>query len=158
MAIFIGAVAASAIYVGAQAVQRVYRGDQLVWEGGEPEPDAIVVEGAGNETLNTVAVRDGFLNTRPKYQTGEAILIAAEILTGTTPQQTFWVIYRSGGFGFLGTYENLSNVATPDLATNWTVVAGQSAQAPAPTTVRRATWADIDNAGIDRSTVPLLQP
>jgi hypothetical protein len=136
-------------------------------------PDAMVVEDAGTESFNEgVYVRDGNAggNSRPKYTdtTGEfniavdgdpesvapapeKYLIFKVVTTGTGGLvdpfvQTFTYYYKSST-------SNTSIEATPDLVATWNTSGDGTAPAP---TVRRATWADIEAAGIDPSTVPVL--
>lgn len=122
-----------------------------------PLPDAMVVEGAGTTALNKVYPRDGDYNGNPLY-TREVPSIPSPVDAYIRKTGTSWAI----GTPDLDTEYYGSNAATPDLVETWTfnntgpIPPGEIwVQGPAPT-VRRATWADIDAAGIDRATVPLL--
>lgn len=110
-----------------------------------PQPDTMVVAGAGTTAVNGVYLRDGDLGGFPRYT----------LVGGTTTQDSIlytigiWFIATSG----TSAYTSAEDPATPDLVVTW-VTDGAGVE-PLPT-VRRATWADIDAAGIDRTTVPLL--
>lgn len=109
------------------------------------QPDAMVVEGAGTTEANGISLRDGELNGKPRYT----------LVGGTTDQD---IIYADSGEWFLGSsgldiYVGEEDVSSPDLVVSWRAIF--SGTLPAPT-VRRATWADIDAAGIDRATVPTI--
>lgn len=101
-----------------------------------PQPDAMVVEGAGWNEANGVFVRSGEQNGKPVY----GGLGGIEWLE-TSPDFFEWVFFE-------GVYIGFDNVDTPDQITSWSNV-----YVPPAPTVRRATWADIDAAGIDRSTL-----
>ena len=137
MAIFIGAVAASAIYVGAKAVQRVYRGDQLVWEAGEP--DAMVVEGAGTASVNGVYFRDGDENGKPLYTLEGGDRIDDSIYRFLTSIDV-WLIK-----GLYISQEEVPIPETPDLVVQWkTESLGEPlGGAEPPPTVRRGTRNDL---------------
>ncbi len=105
-------------------------------------PDAMVVEGAGTEVANRVYLRNGDLNGKPLYGTNSD----DGIFSGVS--SIIWVVAIGGA----NLYLRSEDVATPDLVEVWDLEDGD---APAPT-VRRATWADIEAAGIDPSTVPVL--
>lgn len=121
------------------------------------QPDAMVVEEAGLFAARGVYLRDGDLNLKPRYTLGEAtdvdtIFWRDDTDIGLTIKR--WIL-RNQNSNFIDTYSDITNqdVETPDLVEEWN--ASSSDEEPAPT-LRRATWADIDAAGIDRSTVPLL--
>lgn len=106
-------------------------------------PDAMVVEGAGTDAVNGVYFRDGDSGGKPRYT----------LVGGTTGIDA---IYWSGSSWFIeydliGLYYSGDDVATPDLVVTWVSSAGNDVPI-----VRRATWADIEAAGIDPSTVPVL--
>ena len=112
------------------------------------QPDAMVVDGAGTASVNNVYLRDGDFQGYPAYTlVGGVSGVDSLSFLGVTPwaigSQSLSPIYYESSEGGL---------ATPDLVTSWSVSVDGTAPAP---TVRRATWADIDEAGIDRSTVPL---
>lgn len=115
----------------------------LNFSGGTP--DAMVVEDAGSTDYNGVYPKNGTVSGKPFYGT-----VPTEIGIFWDDVSSFWVIglLDSAEFG----YYSSENVANPSLVTTWEK---DIAIEPLPT-VRRATWADIDAAGIDRSTVPLL--
>lgn len=114
----------------------------LNFSGGTP--DAMVVEDAGTEAAEGIYLRDGELLVRPVYKSA----------TREIAWQGSGIGWRIRRIGFLtGEYDGSDeDVLSPDLVEVWTIEAGT---APAPT-VRRATWADIDAAGIDPLTVPIL--
>lgn len=117
-------------------------------------PDAMVVEGAGSTRINGTYLRDGDVDNKPAYQLvggeNDVDQILAEL-------DGIYEIQNRDDFTSISIFYVGQNVATPDLVSSWTVDGSNpDASAPAPT-VRRATWADIDAAGIDRSTVPLLE-
>lgn len=108
-------------------------------------PDAMVVE--GTLQVDGVYLRDGDLNSKPKYANGTHRI---EWYSNLSTHQ--WNILFVSGEDEVVYYSN-EDVDTPDLVTTWSIVA----PSPVPT-VRRATWADIVSFGIDPSTVPLLAP
>lgn len=132
-------------------------------------PDAMLVEGAGTTAVNDVYLRDGDLNGKPSFVFGDYLLQNREdylfdsnglpvLVDGS---QTFnnWNFYDTVGENapYYGD-TNDRNVENPSEVSTWdfnTAVFGTDN--PTVPTVRYATWADIDAAGIDRSTVPLLE-
>lgn len=137
---------------GSETSHRSYRAkvrsalmlNALNFSGGTP--DAIVVEGAGTDGADAVYPRNGEANGYPRY-VGSSEDFQAILLQG---DGTEWEIKVDQGNRL---YESTGSfTATPDLAEGWDA---DLALNPAPT-VRYATWADIDAAGIDPLTVPLL--
>lgn len=110
-------------------------------------PDAMVVEGAGNAEVNKVYTR---VSTSVYRNITDEVVreIVAETFFIPDEYTTSWEInnkYTSEGFS-----SAILIIPPPDTFTTWS-----GGTAPAPT-VRRATWADIDGAGIDRASVPLI--
>jgi hypothetical protein len=79
----------------------------------------IIVSGAGTVEANGVYTVDGEQNGKTKYVKGSAILF----------WNSAWFLDIPDDIG-VPDYQTFENVATPDLAVTWSVVAGQ---APAPT-------------------------
>lgn len=117
-------------------------------------PDAVVVEGAGDSALNEVYIRDGVSNEKPRYTspTGDFI-----IWTENEDDQLSWVIFKSLGGPSIPAYFSTSLRDTPDLVPLWRVYDGGLGDPTPPSDVRLATWADINAAGIDRTTVALRE-
>lgn len=108
------------------------------------QPDAMVVEEAGTLAVRGIYPRDGENGGRAKYT-----LVGGAADADSIFWTTFWSILNSNS----SMYGSTDNVATPNLVTTWLKDSGVE---PLPT-VRYATWADIDAAGIDRATVPMLE-
>jgi len=123
----------------------------LNFSGGTP--DAMVVDGAGDDAVEGMYLRDGENAEKPLYTLSDGTRISDSILYDNSTS-TIWAITSSTqGERGSALYISVEDVATPDLATTWNVEAAGTAPAP---TVRRATWADIEAAGIDSLTVPIL--
>lgn len=109
-------------------------------------PDAMVVNGSGVAESGmptadeSVFVRNGDYNGYPKYIVPHPTYPIS--LYELSVYSDYWVLYDS--FSIEKSTSDLK--ATPDLA-NW----------GSPMSVHRATWSDIDSAGINRSSVPLLE-
>lgn len=124
-------------------------------EGKALYPDAMVVEGpAGETSVLSVYPRSGDYEEKPAYvKSGSADKLQDGIIyrpPQDAPVANVWGIV--GGDDIIYN-SNQTTAETPDLAGAFGAGSGYSSPAP---TVRYATWADIDAAGIDRSTVPLL--
>jgi len=123
-------------------------GDLSSWVG-ELQPDAMVVEGAGPAEANGVLIRSGSYLGYPNYFNADGDIYGHRIIYEQwLPNIGRYQIIFSGESTL---YVADLDYASPELAT-WEEASGAL---PAPT-VRRATWPDIDAAGIDRATVPLL--
>lgn len=138
------------------------RGGPYDIDQSESLPDAMVVEEAGDDSVNRTYIRDGSYSGFPKYETIDSSvkIEAAQDESEPDPQPLLYAILKEDG-EVLGTIVFTRQYESNELATElegpedatWGDTGGGL---PLPT-VRYATWADIDAAGIDRSTVSLLE-
>lgn len=131
---------------------------QNVW-GDDPEsndkffleysqPDAMVVEGAEITEANGIYLLNGENDNKPQYEKD-----VGNFIRWTDFGE--WSIEAAGSADSL--YYAVDDVPTPDLVTStWSRTGGSIDDEYDNPTVRRATWEDINTAGIDRATVPTI--
>ncbi len=116
--------------------------------------DTIIVSGAGVAAANGTYFPDGQKNGKPKYSKADGAHIGWHTRTENGILKEFW--YLSTHPVYLGDgstsndahlrYVSNSNVATPDLATDWIVAGTPGTSAPAPTFQRSSGWVAIASA------------
>lgn len=117
-----------------------------------PPDDVMFVEGAGTAQVNGFYLRVEDQDNRPRYVSNQGTSIQGDAVD--IPQ---WIIVTLTIGGYTTQYAILSNALTPDLtiAEDW--VGDPITQGALPTpTVRRATWPEAFTAGVDPSTLPLI--
>ena len=132
-------------------------GVETVTYGGDP--DAIVVEGAGRSADDGVYIQSGESNGKNKYSNFLPVdgwpdyeRIISWITPGWYESAAWTLLSDSGDYD----YYTFADTDTPDTATGWDYGVIDGVTDSAVPTFRLATWADIDAAGIDRDTVPIL--
>jgi len=122
--------------------------------------ESVVVTGAGTSAVNGTYVRDGDKNGKPKYShnNGSGAHLAWHTATQNGVTSAFWYFSTAPTYDGTGMhsndsqlrYKSSSNVATPDLATNWETAGTPGTSSPPPQSlVRRAGWVKLNSSSFD---------